>query len=308
MDDMTKVLTHWDADGIVSGSKALQVLEAPVYVPRIGSWSFEAVPKEALGDVLYVLDYSMPYEDWAKLCSSVKDLIVIDHHAAPRPPCGKVTNPALEGRAPPSASVVVSDYFNLPYDWRDAVAIAGDLHDPRGDPLWEAIVKKEGIRGEETIEAAALLNSCYKLLDYNCIIEYTKKLRYMTLRELLNDERLLKKREEVRRVLEELVSSAECVKKDDRKVCVVKDDRGIIMISSLWKRLKDEGETVVVALGRERARVYCRGGEYDYTSLIKMLRGLGVKEVGGKKVVCSANLDRHELPKVLKALGIEISF
>jgi len=302
------VLTHWDADGIVSGSKVLQVLDARVYVPRIGSWSFDAVPKEALGDVLYVLDYSMPYEDWAKLCSSVEDLVVIDHHAAPRPPCGKVINPALEGRAPPSASVVVSDYFNLPYDWRDAVAIAGDLHDPRGDPLWEAIVKKEGIRGEETIEAAALLNSCYKLLDYDCIIEYTKKLKYMTLQELLNDEELLKKREEVRRTLEELVNSAECVKKRGRKVCVIRDDRGIIMISSLWKKLRDEGETVIVALGKDKARVYCRGGDYDYTSLIETLRGLGLKEVGGKKVVCSANLNYRELAKALEALGIEINF
>ena len=302
------MLTHWDADGIVSGSKLLQVIEAPVYIPTIGSWSFEAIPKEALGDELYVLDYSMQYEDWEKLCSSVKDLIVIDHHVTSRPPCGKVVNPALEGEAPPSASVVVSQYLNVPYDWRDAVAIAGDLHDPRGNPLWEAIVKKEGLRGEDTIEAAALLNSCYKVMDYECIKEYTKKLSSMTLNDLLNDEKLIKTREKAKRILDQLVASAECFEEGGRRVCVVKDDEAIIMASSLWKRLRDEGETVIVAVGKDRARVYCRGGDTDYTFLINVIKSLGIKEVGGKRQVCSANLKREELEKVLAALGIKLNF
>ncbi len=306
---MVKVLTHWDADGIVSASKLLHKVDAEIYVPRIGSWSFEAVPEEALGDELYVLDYSMPSEDWAKLCSSVRRLIVIDHHHAPEPPCGVVINPALEGKAPPSASVVVSDYLGLPYDWRDAVAIAGDLHDPRGDPLWEALVRKLRIRGEDTIEAAALLNSCYKLMDYDCIKEYSKRLKYMTLEELLRDERLRKRREEARRLLDELVSKAECFYQNGRKVCVIEgDERAIIMASSIWKRLKDEGkETVLIALGNGRARIYCRGGDVDYTYIIEALREMGIKEVGGKKVVCSANLTEEELPKALGALGLKLT-
>jgi len=301
---LAKLLTHWDADGIVSGSKLLQRLDLPVYVPRIGSWSFEAVPREALGDKLYVLDYSMPAEDWARLCASVKDLVVIDHHVAPKPPCGTVVNPALEGDSPPSASVVVSDYLGLPYDWRDAVAIAGDLHDPRGNPLWEEIVRKEGIRGEDAIEAAALLNSCYKLMDYECIKEYTRKLISLTLEDLLSDRRLIEARERARKLLDELEASAECRELGDKKVCIVKGDEALIMTSSLWKRLRGKGETIIIALGRDKARVYCRGGSFDHSYLIEKIRELGVKEVGGKKQVCSAIMRPEQLRTVLEALGI----
>ncbi|ABU81739.1 hypothetical protein [Ignicoccus hospitalis] len=303
-----KVLTHWDADGIVSAAKALRKLgEVEVYVPRIGRWSFEAVPPEALGGKLYVMDYSMPYEDWQRLCEGVEGLVVLDHHAAPKPPCGEVYNPALEGNYVPSASLVVSDYFGLPYDWRDAVAIAGDLHDPWGNEVWEAILRKEKVRGEDVVEAAALLNSCYKLLDYDCIYYSIKKVsKANSLSEILEDRRLRAKREEALKLVEELERRAECWDEGYRRVCVVRDERAALVASSLWKRLNRGKETIIVIAWDAGARVYCRGGKKDYTVLIEALRSAGIKEVGGKDVVCSANLRSHELEKVLKILDLHL--
>lgn len=298
-----KVLTHWDTDGIVSASKLLEVINTnEVYVPRIGSWRFKAIPPEAFGDVLYVLDYSLPQEDWVEVCKRVKDLVYIDHHPGSKPPCGKTVNPALEGEAPPSASVVVSQYFNLPLDWRDAVAIAADLVNPEGNPIWEEIVRKEGLDKEKVKEAAALLNACYRLNDYDCIKRYIFKLKDMSLEELYEDQYLWNRRREVLRRIDELVKRAECERVYGIKVCKVKGDPSVHnFTNALWKRLR-EGETIVITIDGERARIYCRGGNRDYTELIKMLKEMGLDEVGGKVQVCSAYVEPQRLEEVLNKI------
>ncbi len=298
-----KVLTHWDTDGIVSASKLLEVIDVKeVYIPKIGSWRFKAIPPNAFGDVLYVLDYSLPYEDWIEVCKRVKDLIYIDHHPGSKPPCGKTINPALEGEAPPSASIVLSEYFNLPLDWRDAVAIAADLVNPEGNPIWEEIVKKEKLDKEKVKEAAALLNACYRLNDYDCIKKYIFKLKDMTLDELYNDSYLWEKRREVQKRIEELLNKTECEKVNGVKVCKVYGDPSLHnFANALWKRLK-EGETIIITIDNERARIYCRGGNRDYTKIIKMLKEMGLEEVGGKVQVCSAYADLKRLDEVLEKI------
>ncbi len=298
---MPNIVTHWDADGIVSANKLLEKIEGEIFIPKIGVWRAHAIPQEALKGVVYVLDYALPKEDWARICSNVDELIVIDHHPTSSPPCGEVYNPALQGKDIPSASVVVSEYYlKIPLDWRDAVAIAGDLHDPRGDPLWERIVRRENINGEDTILAASLLNSCYKLLDYDCIKRYSRTLSSYTLKDLINDEYLLKKYERVRELLDKYVERAECEKVNGWKVCVIKgDERAMIMINSLWRRLKD-GKTIVVVVTDDVHRIYCRGGNVDYLRLLDYLKG-EILEKGGKKAVCSAKF-RGDPWRVIEAL------
>ena len=295
-----KVLTHWDTDGIVSASKLLEVVKTnEVYIPRIGSWRFSAIPQEAFGDVLYVLDYSLPDQDWVEVCKRVKDLVYIDHHPGGKPPCGKVINPAFEGKAPPSASVVVSEYYGLPLDWRDAVAIAADLVEPEGNPIWEEIVRKKNLDKGKVKEVAALLNSCYRLYDYDCIKKYIFILKDVALDDLYNDKELWERRKRVQEMIDELVKKAKCEKVNGIKVCFVEGPH--TFTNALWKRLR-EGETIVVTLYDGRARVYCRGGDRDYTTLIKKLRDMGVEEVGGKVQVCSAYVRPEELEEVLTAI------
>ncbi len=297
---MEKILTHWDADGIISASKLLEVIEGELYVPEIGRWKFEAIPPEALGGTLHVLDYSIPPKDWEKVCERVEDLILIDHHVGSRPPCGKIINPALRGIEVPACSLVVSDYFKLPYDWRDAVAIAADLGDPFGNRYWEKVVRERKLDERAVLEAAALLNSCYRLLDYDCIIEYSRKLKDMSLEDLLSDERLRRNRARAKEKLEEYLSRAMCTE----KVCVVRGDEGVhLFTSSLWKKLSKGNELIVlITIDEKRFRAYCKGGDRDYSEIIELLRKRGFEETGGKKHVCSVQAPLSDLERFLKVL------
>ncbi|ALU12308.1 hypothetical protein EYM_02290 [Ignicoccus islandicus DSM 13165] len=294
-----KILTHWDADGIISASKVLEVIDGEVYIPRIGTWRFEAIPREALKGTLYVLDYSLPREDWEKVCEMIEDLVIIDHHTGNEAPCGKTINPALRGIEVPACSLVVSNYFRIPYDWRDAVAIAADLGDPAGNPFWVKIVKEQRLNEEDIMEAAALLNSCYRTLDYECIKEYAYNLRQMELEEVLNDKRLRANRERARSRLEEYLRKANCV----GRVCLIRGDEDVhLFASALWKRLKRNGVSIVITINEKMMRIYCRGDERDYEEAIRRAKQIGLKEVGGKKEVCSAHVTREELPRVIRVL------
>ncbi len=302
---MPNIVTHWDADGIVSASKLLEKVKGEVFIPKIGTWRASAIPSEALQGEVYILDYALPKEDWEYICKRVKRLVVLDHHPTSEPTCGEVYNPALKGVDVPSASLVVSEYLKLPLDWRDAVAIAGDLHDPRGNPIWEELVRRYELNAEDVIKGASLLNSCYKLLDYECIKRYSYILSSLTLKDLVNDEYLNKKLEEVKKLIDNYVKRAKCEKIGDWKVCIVEgDERASIMINSIWRRLKD-GKTIIVVKTNDVHRVYCRGGEVDYLELLKHLKG-DVIEKGGKKVVCSAKFrgDPWEVVKALTSSGL----
>ncbi len=301
--EITGVLTHWDADGILVGNKLLEFLKekyVTVYIPRIGSWSLEAVPEEVnLEPKIAILDYGFPNMDQLK-----PEIVIIDHHMTPAPPNAMVCNPPLEGGWAPSATFVLSSILGQ-FDWRDAVSVAADLVEPEKWEGWERLSQEVGVSLEEAKEAATILNSCYRLGDVHCIQSLTHSIHKLGLQGILESTSLRQRVEKVRKILDELERKVICSENDNIMTCEVDvDDKRLIMVSALWRRLNkriNAKEMILIMKGNEFARVYCRGEVLDHPKLIERLRDITL-EVGGKKEVCSALLKKSELENVLNVL------
>ncbi|UXD22376.1 hypothetical protein IPA_04040 [Ignicoccus pacificus DSM 13166] len=305
--EVTGVLTHWDADGIMVANKYMTFFKdryVNLYIPEIGSWSIRAVPEEVnLEDVLAVFDYNIPTHEMGQLKPR---LVIIDHHSIPAPEGAIACNPLVEGGWAPSATYVLSSLFDS-YDWRDAVSIAADLVEPEKWEGWKRLSEELGIETEEAKEAAAIVNACHRIGDTFCILSLSERAHLLGLKGILESPSLRRRREKVLKLLDELENLLKCVESDGITFCEIEsDDKRLILISALWRRLYKKikaKELIILMKGKNKARIYCRGELFDHLKLIEMLRGK-VYEVGGKPEVCSAIMPLHVVERVLNVLGV----
>ncbi|MCE4628165.1 MAG: hypothetical protein F7C34_03340 [Desulfurococcales archaeon] len=182
------LIYHWDADGAASAALALRALEAPwrLEIPRIGLYSSAALPVEVEGKVL-VLDYGIPgreYDSYASLVGADR-LGVADHHKV-EPPSSveKYCNPVAAGLGGedeyPACSLLVGRIlFKDPGPIERqlmALGIIGDLapflDSNRPHPAIEIarrLVEGTGYTLLDLREAVDLVDSSYRVLDYNCL-------------------------------------------------------------------------------------------------------------------------------------------
>ena len=186
------VVHHWDVDGVASAALAWRLLGRPSWlsVPRIGFYSASAIPEPpASVDALLVLDYGIPGAEYVKLRRALRVplIVVVDHHRVqpPQPVEGLYyINPVAAGEVDeddaPACSFLLYRLLGSPGGVEErvtaALGIAGDLgpYIDAGKPHPGLERARQLLRGtgwslERLRELAELVDSCYRIVDTECI-------------------------------------------------------------------------------------------------------------------------------------------
>ncbi len=333
------VVHHWDTDGMASAALVIRARrgknhepETRATTPRIGSFSPQAVV-EALGDTvekrgfrLLVLDYGISWPPQPLEGLGGEELHVVDHHRTGYPKWLKWwCNPAAvitKGGEEESPSTTWVLYRHVLGDPRDpqvralvALGLLGDLGHRalrgvlRG--VLEGLLRPSRLSPEEAYRLSQLLDSCYKTLDRACVEEYTLRLAWGDLGELLGDEGLQRRAASLERTVKEAVKGEpeillNCVR---GRVGVWVRESNAYITSSVGRALASErGLDVIVLVDRVpplgRAYVYTRSPHLPVGAwLVGVLRSLA-PSAGGKDSVAVAEcpLARGCVERVLDAV------
>lgn len=193
-EDRIAVVHHWDADGVAAAAIVIRWLRergrdaAWIDVPEIGRYSWQAVPTPPPGTTgLAVLDYGIPGGDYDRLAASMKTtrLYVLDHHRV-EPPGGSLCycNPVAYGTGGeeeyPSASFLAHQVLRRSGPGCSLLAALGAVGDlapfydsgrrHAGLAVAERLAREAGLQGlHELRELAESIDSCYRLLDRECL-------------------------------------------------------------------------------------------------------------------------------------------
>jgi single-stranded DNA-specific DHH superfamily exonuclease len=203
------IVHHWDADGVASAALLARRLGGKLVgtdVPRIGVYAAEAVPEPPRNALLVVLDYGIPGPEYDKLAERTSTPIaVVDHHAVEPPRrlstyCNPVALKKGSERDYPGNSLLVYKLLGEPRDTGDqflaALGVVGDLEPflkagrkHPGLALAEELLRETNVSLEEASRLARSIDSCYRLLDYDCLRYAVTRLAENPLG-ALNDRRL----------------------------------------------------------------------------------------------------------------------
>ena len=312
------LIHHWDADGIFSAAIIKKTLnpEAITAIPEIGNFSAEAVPKFSGVTTLGIIDYGLPKNEVSKLLSygSYREVIVIDHHASGLK--GEhVCNPIPLGFSEvdyPSTTWVIKELILPPNAGNDlsinlmvAAGILGDLGlryvflPQKG--FIELVVKESGLTIASLLEAIELVDSCYRLLDPECVSEAVNTAFSGGVEEVLNSDFLRGKKELLK---EELRKSSSGVKEILRRTfyIVYELSSDLYITSYVGRELAAENPNKVVVLYHRLSRlnktyIYVRSHTRFLENCIPLFRDEGL-EIGGKDKVFVIASDLGKEPSI----------
>ncbi len=301
------IVHHWDADGVASAALAWRNWAEPVAtaVPSIGSYTWRAVPEPPGGaDALAVLDYGIPGPEYEELERHIaQPLIVLDHHRVPpaRLSRGAYCNPAAaRGEDWAAASLLLHRVLGAPARGVDAglaaLGVVGDLQPflDAGKPhpgLEEArrLAGEAGHSLQELREAAVRIDSCYRLLDEDCLRHAVRVAAEEGVEGILGDQRLREAAERANGLLEEALAALQGPEEPARGVRVYRLDMDAYVTSAVGRRLAAEAPEAVTVLvhrfpGSRRGFIYARSLARSLAPVLQRLRSRGLR-VGGKEHV-----------------------
>ena len=220
------ILHHWDADGITSAAILSKILNTQVfyYVPKIGYYALEAINTEQLRSLpltlVLILDYGLPIEGVLKLEKTLNvKIAVIDHHLN-KPLSNCFCNPVAMGFGEenyPSTTWVIRDFFNVKnLDLYVALGIVGDLGRAIENHKFKNWViktcREHGLLLEDLFKAVEAIDSCYRLVDYNCINHARNVLTEFGVKGVLNDTLLSKNKDIVRENIGKALEKTELIR------------------------------------------------------------------------------------------------
>ncbi len=324
------VVHHWDADGIASA--AILAREAGLEgveftVPVIGEYSVDAVASRVRGfdgyDVIYVLDYGIAgVLGELHVRSGGLPIVYVDHHRVGCGGCGAwcgCCNPVALGwggeREYPSAALLLSELVGHSWDL-GAVGLVGDVPGvvERRPGLVSRLVRGYGVGLGELRNAVENVDSCYPLLDYDCIRHAVKVLAVGGVSEAACDARLSGARERLRRVLEGYV--AEMLSKAVRlgPVLFSELEGDYLVYSKLGRRLAEEagprgaGVLAFYMPSMGKGVVYVRSVGRSVSWLIDYARGRGFNAGGKERVaVIHVRAGREEFQELAVRLAELVS-
>ncbi len=319
------VVYHWDADGVASAALVLRHLGVKVVglsVPRIGLYSADAMPLPRASASLLVLDYGLPgpvYEEVAERRGA--EIIVVDHHRV-TPPRGTgvaYCNPVAAGLGSeedyPANSTLVYQLLGSPSDSASrvlaALGVAGDLapyidsgRPHRGLRAASALLRGMEVSLQELRALAESIDSCYRLLDEECLVYAARKAAKDPLG-LMSDERLREARRRAARLLDEAVEKTSPIYEDEviKAYLLVMD---AYVTSALGRRLAASNPDKVVALvhympSQGRGTIYVRSIARGLSPVADKLRSRGIR-VAGKTNVIVIEYRGEEYRKLLSEL------
>ncbi|NJE85503.1 DHH family phosphoesterase [Thermococcus sp. CX2] len=304
---MHLIVHHWDTDGITSAAllvRALCLEDFTNMTAPIGEFRFDERIWKAIGQAkkLYVMDFNVPGE-----VERVNvETLFIDHHTQPRirNPKVKQINPLLDGKYYPSASLVVSEYFGLWNTW-SALGVIGDIGERAFEiPRVNELLDREGLSREEALRLVELMDSNYIAVDREAVEDAVAVLLSQETKELLEYEPWVKRADEIRRTIEEALSSVT----ERNGFAIVEFESPFNIISKVARRLVWEmgfrGAVVVNKNFHGKAQLYFRVSKEEaerinMAEVIERLRILGTN-AGGKREVLGCVCERKKVDEAFK--------
>ena len=328
------VLHHWDADGVASAAILTRLLGSRIVgisTPRIGVYGASALnPDEIRGsgaDTLVVLDYgARPDEVLARAPHGVQALIV-DHHAVElsRNARGRCCNPVALGMSEaecPSTTWVLYELLNSPSDIVDLVAlgIVGDLGPALATSEYvtfvDDVAAELGLTLNDFVRAVELIDSCYRIVNGECIEHAVQVLAEEGVKGVLHDEVLINARESASRYVESAYDRLQSLKEPCPGVRVWRLSLDSLVTSYVGRSLARAYPDDVILLAHSIPSlnvtyVYVRSYSVPLRRFLEKLRKEGLN-VGGKDMVfvvtCSEGEDCDEvLSKVTTHLCRDLS-
>jgi len=307
------IIHHWDTDGMTSAAllvKALRLGDFENLSPPIGEFRFDERIKKAIerAERVYILDLNLPHE----VEGIGKEVIFIDHHIQPRikNPRVKQINPALEGDEVPSASFVVSQYFNIWNAW-SALGVVGDI----GEKAFELqkvneLLEREGLTREEALRIVELIDSNYIAMERKSVEKAVRVLLENSVRDLLSYDSWVKKAESIRRAIENALSSMEV----REGMAFITFESPFNIISKVARKavwdLGYEGAVVVNENFHGKVQIYFRvsskiAEKINMAQIIAELKGKGFN-AGGKKEVLGCICKRDRIEEALNIINAHL--
>lgn len=319
------VVHHWDGDGIASAAIIERIYAnrktLHFIIPQIGLYKADAISIEEVKhfnpDMLLILDYALNREDLNLLEERLGVTVgVVDHHAT-KPRDKAFCNPIAMGGAEelyPATSYILYKALN-PNDFdaniRDLVAlgIVGDLNWRDKLDLTNWIPGYSGSL-KQLRYAATIIDSCYRLGDYNSIHHARRKLAKDGLKGVVGDIHLESR---CRITEDELKKVMNTIKPAERhgSILVFRVETENYITSSIGRELAKRYPNNIVMLVNKVRRlgidyIYVRSIKHKLRDALKMLRTKGLN-VGGKDMVLVVTCrkpkcyEEQEVLSVLKA-------
>ena len=311
------VIHHWDSDGIASaaliGRFASKLgVDVRFHVPKIGLYSIEAIDLKLIDDyepdVLLILDYGIPLRDVEKIERVLGvNVVVIDHHLNEVRSKG-FFNPVAYGSSEdeyPSTTWVLRDLIDV-RESLDLVAlgVVGDLGKRLEVKKFKGEIEryalKFGLTLNDLYRASELVDSCYRLFDYDMICHARDLLKREgvngVLRSCLLDEELQKLKFEVENAYLNLR-----LIKDGGLIKVFELKSHSYITSLIGRGLANKFENSIVMLvhkveGLNLTYVYVRSNAFNLRGVLEALKKSDVN-VGGKDqvfvVTCPSDSNEH---------------
>jgi len=297
-----KIIHHWDTDGLVSASLISMFLENPnkksiFFIPPIGEYTYDSLKKYFFDEknITYVIvDYGV---DLKNIDVTEINIVIIDHHKNALYRKGLVVcNPSMFGFGEndyPSTSFVIKNcLFEKAQDGLVSIGIIGDLGKRVYTSPFLAYVRKslekERLSIEDGFKIVELIDSCYKLLDNDCIEKARSIIVENSLKEVLESSFLIKKLEKIK---DYLVSIKEKIREEHLcdNLVLVKNITDYYLTSTIGRKLADIYNNSIIVLYDNvipinKTFIYVRSNTYRVGENIYALRKKGYN-VGGKDQV-----------------------
>lgn len=287
------ILHHWDTDGICSASLLMDVYgRQENFTPSIGNYFLDEEDLKELRKYDKIIVADMNLSNAERLCD-FSEVKIYDHHIAKRVDCADHINPYLRGERYPSATLLIYKEFALPLDNRVVLGMVGDVGkkilERREKEVVEKYMKKSGHSFGELVRAAELLDSSYKMMKREEVIENVFIADDMET--ILKSEKLIRNQEILDKEIEEMVS----IREDVGKLAVVRMRTEHHIISAVARRIAwDIGKNALVMNERsDRDEIYLRSPNMDLSRYIEIAKKRGYN-AGGKKEVMGVVLPKGE--------------
>ena len=305
---MNLIIHHWDTDGICSAALIAKVLqdEWTNCTPPIGVFDFDTSVWKLIerAEKIYVVDFNAP--DVVEKIS--KPTVFIDHHVQRRISNKFVIqiNPVIDGKYYPSASWVVSEYYNI-WNHLSALGAIGDNRNVFATEFGEKVRTLLPLPKADAIKIVELIDSNYVVMDRDGVEEAVKVVLNSEPKELLNNERWLKNldliKREVQRALNNLVVKQNCAEVVFKSNCNIISKVGRMLV---W----DMGFDLALVVNKDfngLGQVYLRA-KTDKINMLKMIEKLKSAgyNAGGKKDVLGVVCQKNELENVVSIVREEV--
>ena len=313
---------HWDSDGIASAviiSKHIGA-EKKFIVPRIGSYTYKSINIESIvnanPDLVVLVDYGISISEAEELRRNVKcEVAIVDHHLNKPGRNVLVCNPLAYGESSakyPSTTWVIREYLGFEDPGKTVLGIVGDvgwnIRDHSVKTYVLRFMDEHRLSRKNLKKAVEHVDSCYKLVDYECISYARIVLAEKDVIGVLEDKLLAMKAREVREEMWKAIE--ESVLLESRGPIKVFSTKSKAYVTSSIGRFlaeKNPEDVVVIKVYVEKlglVNIYVRSLRYKVGRIISMLKSKGFN-VGGKdhvfSIVCGRDCD-EKLKTVVSVL------